>query len=95
MVVDEALPFSEKQISENCFLRYFESSRADEMVWHQDPEDRKVRIIQGSGWMLQLDEELPLALVQNTWYTIPKFEWHRLFTLPECTDAVFEVHKLK
>ena len=93
MVVEE-LPFTEEKIGDQKFLRYFDSSRSEEMVWHQDPEDRNVRLLEGRGWMLQLDENLPVTLAPGMWHKIPKLEWHRLIALPGCTNAVFEVHKL-
>lgn len=94
MVVEADFPFREEQIGESKFLRFFDSSLSEELVWHQDPEDRNVRIIEGDGWMLQLDEKLPVRLVPGTWHKISKFEWHRLVTTARSTDAILEVHKL-
>jgi len=94
VVVEEALPFAEKKIGKGKYLRSFKSSQSEEMVWHQDPEDRRVKLLEGDGWLLQLDENLPVKLRPGLWHRIPRLEWHRLVVAGKCTDAILEVHKL-
>ena len=37
-----------------------------ELVWHQDAEDRDIEVLEGEGWQMQFDNELPCLL-----YTSP------------------------
>jgi hypothetical protein len=44
--------------------------------------------------MLQLDNELPQLIMENAFYFIPAFCWHRLIALPGCSDLKIVVKKL-
>ena len=33
-----------------------------ELVWHQDAEDRDIEILEGEGWQMQFDNELPFDI---------------------------------
>jgi hypothetical protein len=33
-----------------------------ELVWHQDAEDRDIEILEGKGWQMQFDNELPFDI---------------------------------
>jgi hypothetical protein len=72
-------PFSEKQLSENRYRRVFdEAVDSNELIWHRDREDRIVKIIEGKGWGLQLDNQMPFMLQEGKNYVIPKEQWHRV-----------------
>ena len=72
-------PFSEKKVGGKLFLREFkEDVASEELVWHQDREDRRVKVIESNGWMLQMDNELPVLLKEGTIYNIPAYEFHRV-----------------
>ena len=59
-------PFSEKKVGGKLFLREFKGDVAsEELVWHQDREDRRVKVIESDGWMLQMDNELPVPQPTN------------------------------
>jgi len=92
-VVTLDLPFTERQLAPNIFRRRFFPSNAEEMAWHQDPENRTVLIEGGSGWMLQLDNELPMILVQGKTYKIPRFVWHRLLVTEQATELTVTISK--
>jgi quercetin dioxygenase-like cupin family protein len=49
-----------------------------ELVWHQDEEDRTIEILEGEGWQLQRDNELPLALQEGDIIFIPEYQIHRV-----------------
>jgi hypothetical protein len=56
-------PFKQKRISKKKFLREFKKDViSDELIWHMDKEDRYVRVVEGKGWELQLDNKLPELL---------------------------------
>ena len=37
-----------------------------ELVWHKDDEDRDIEILEGKGWQMQFDDELPFD-TQVSW----------------------------
>ena len=60
-------------------LRTFSSEvNEDEMKWHYDLKDRKIQIIKGDNWELQMDKELPEKLTPLKEYFIPKGVYHRV-----------------
>tara|TARA_R110000782_G_scaffold40629_1_gene93775 strand:+ start:369 stop:647 length:279 start_codon:yes stop_codon:yes gene_type:complete len=72
-------PFKEKQIAENVFLRYFDHNiLSEELIWHQDQEDRTIEIIQSNDWYFQRDEEVPFKLIEGMKFSIKKMNYHRL-----------------
>lgn len=82
MKADGELPFEESYISKNGFVRVFSSDVKDsELTWHRDDEDRKIHVISNSGerkWLLQLDNELPITMMENSVYQIRRGQWHRV-----------------
>ena len=72
--------FPFKQTNESGLLvREFSSDTdSEELVWHRDRSDRKVLIRRGSGWMLQLENQLPFLLEKGKTYYIPKNTYHRV-----------------
>lgn len=86
-------PFTEKQLSKKIFLREFKRDVvSDELIWHMDREDRYVKVVSGKGWELQLDNQLPRLLKENTIYFIPKYTYHRV--IKGDTDLIVEIEKL-
>lgn len=72
-------PFTEQKIRKNVFLREFkETVDSGELVWHQDQEDRIVKVIKSNGWRLQMDNELPVTLQEGNKYYISAYEFHRI-----------------
>jgi len=72
-------PYTNTPITETSVIREF-SSEVDplELVWHQDEEDRTIEILEGEGWQLQRDNELPLALQEGDSIFIPMGQIHRV-----------------
>ena len=63
--------------NESIVERLFEEScTQDDLLWHRDPEDRRVLAIEKTDWLIQLDNELPISL--NSQVFIPKETYHRL-----------------
>lgn len=72
-------PFHEKRINESVVVRTFdENTDENELIWHHDREGRFVRVVEGKGWGLQLDNQMPFKLIEGKEYFIPKEEWHRV-----------------
>ena len=49
-----------------------------ELVWHKDDEDRDIEILEGKGWQMQFDDELPFELVKGDRIFITKHRIHRI-----------------
>ena len=63
-----------------------------ELIWHRDREDRIVRVLEGSGWEFQLDNNLPIQLNEGDVIHIPKYEYHRI--IKGDTDLKVELYKI-
>lgn len=77
------LPFKEKIIEENesyiLVNRFFLStSIEEELNWHMDGEDRDVFVVEGEGWYIQIENEIPKLMQKQLIYKIPKYTWHRI-----------------
>jgi quercetin dioxygenase-like cupin family protein len=72
-------PYTTTPITQTSVIREF-SSEVDPMdlVWHQDEEDRTIEILEGEGWQLQRDNELPLVLQEGDSIFIPMGQIHRV-----------------
>jgi quercetin dioxygenase-like cupin family protein len=49
-----------------------------ELVWHKDDENRDIEILEGKGWQMQFDDELPFELVKGDHIFITKHRIHRI-----------------
>ena len=81
MLEDYYKPFEdfERDIYDNIFTRVFkESVEKEQLIWHKDKKDRVVKVIYGTGWKLQYDNQLPIELEPGQNYHIKKKEFHRL-----------------
>lgn len=60
-------------------IRTFDIKRpATDYVWHRDKEDRTIKLIEGEGWQLQIEDCLPFLLNLNQEVCIPANVYHRL-----------------
>ena len=72
-------PYEEKRFDNGLILREFKhNANVDDLIWHQDKKDRKVFVVESSGWKLQLSSGLPFPLIEGKEYFIPKKSWHRV-----------------
>lgn len=72
-------PFTEKKIGDKLYLREFKENTLDkELIWHQDREDRTIKVLESNNWKLQLDNELPVILEVGSSYDIPAYLFHRV-----------------
>ncbi len=49
-----------------------------ELVWHQDKEDRHIEVIDGEGWSIQMDDQLPLVISKGDRIFITEQRIHRI-----------------
>lgn len=76
--ISSGKPYSEV-LEDDYIIREFSSDvNESELVWHRDKQSRKVTVIQGEGWKIQMDNSLPQELEKGNSYYIPMMEYHRL-----------------
>ena len=75
---DDDLPFEE--VKENGIkTRLFkENINTNELKWHFDKQDRKVKVVKSNNWMLQMDNDIPKPLKEGQTIFIPKGVYHRV-----------------
>ena len=72
-------PYTDKLLDRSTRIRTFESTvTSSELVWHRDRQTRQVTVLEGTGWELQLDNQLPQKLIPGNTYTIPAEMFHRV-----------------
>ena len=72
-------PFEEEKISEKEFIRTFSiNENSEEFNWHRDAQERLIKVLDGEGWIVQMDNFVPMRLMKGMEFTIPKFYWHRV-----------------
>jgi quercetin dioxygenase-like cupin family protein len=72
------LPFTQESF-ENYYIRVFSKDvETNELKWHFDNENRRVTILEGTGWEFQIDNELPTILKPGDVTHIPKGVYHRI-----------------
>jgi len=75
-MIDRNKPYNE-QSSGGLIIREFNQSLIQgDLIWHRDKEDRLISPMNKTDWMIQIDNELPKSIEENTF--IPKEVWHRL-----------------
>jgi quercetin dioxygenase-like cupin family protein len=91
----EKLPFKERSLSSNQYIRSFSKDLDyDEMKWHWDEEDREFEILEGVGWSFQRDNSLPMEMKVGDKIKVKKGEWHRALKKPDLeTDLVILLTK--
>lgn len=70
--------YIDEKIDDFSFIRYFKDVDEESLVWHRDKKDRLVKVVSGESWHIQYDNMLPIRLLVNHYYTIPKLVYHRL-----------------
>lgn len=61
-------------------IRTFDTNCSDgEYEWHRDHNNREIEILEGNGWLLQFDNELPKHINIGDKIYIPMGVFHRVF----------------
>ena len=72
-----SLPFQETKLEDNVFIREFSNNTdTGEFMWHRDREDRIIKSIGETDWLIQIDNELPKEINKKVF--IPMGVYHRL-----------------
>lgn len=82
-----------KHITQEGITRIFNTKiNNDELEWHRDKRTRFVKVLDGEGWKIQFDKELPKDIIPGTTIHINKNSYHRM--LKGRTDLVVRIVEL-
>ena len=84
-------PFTETRAAAVITRRFSHDADVEDLTWHRDLHDRRVRILEARGWYLQFDDELPVPLTPESVHYIPAGAWHRVVKRSDCSDLVIEI----
>lgn len=76
--MEEIKPYIDDNKGRVSYRKFSEDVPQEELVWHRDPEDRSIKAISETDWMIQYDNELPKRLTSSFEYFIPEGVYHRL-----------------
>ena len=76
-------PFNQKLKGGLLIREFSKDIDPSELVWHRDRCDRRVFVNEGSGWLLQIDNKLPVLMEEGSYYHIPKNTYHRMLFEPK------------
>lgn len=89
-------PYVERRLSGGSILREFSRDvQSSELEWHMDRQDRRITVLEGNGWKLQLEQGLPLDLVGGKTYLIPHESWHRVIKGTSALKIIIEENYLR
>jgi quercetin dioxygenase-like cupin family protein len=71
---------------------FYSNVDSDQLVWHRDLEDRKVTVLEGEGWQFQFNGSLPIELVEDRTFMIPRDMYHRV--IKGKTRLVLRIEKI-
>ena len=77
-ISEEKLPFKEKKGKNSRIREFSQDVENEELKWHVDEEDRMVKSLHKTDWMVQIDDQLPQKLTENNEIFIPKGVYHRV-----------------
>ena len=72
------LPYRQLEKTDTIFIREFNPKDNEMFIWHRDKKDRIIKIINSEDWKLQMDNCLPITLIEGFNYLIKKDVWHRI-----------------
>lgn len=72
------LPYSQLGKTNSIFIRSFNPQNNEMFIWHKDKKDRIIKVISSDNWSLQMDNSIPVILIEGFNYLIRKNTWHRI-----------------
>jgi hypothetical protein len=83
-------PYTDHSVNDNEWIRTFSVRVNDEsLVWHRDYNNRTIEVLEGDGWEMQFEDELPFAIYQGRKIKVKAMEYHRL--IKGTTDLVLRI----
>lgn len=81
---------SGKPYTDNESIRTIHN-QSEEFEWHRDRQDRVITVLEGQGWQLQYNGELPIELIEGEQYHIPAMMYHRV--IKGMNDLVIDIQE--
>ena len=78
MVVNSKKPYEENRQGNRILRRFSTSINEQELTWHRDARNRVVKVLKGTGWKFQLDDNIPVELTEGDEFYIPAKVYHRV-----------------
>lgn len=73
------MPYEDQKLNSYSFVRTFKKDvLEDELKWHRDHNGRYIEVLEGTGWELQLENQLPKRLRKGDRFFIEKETYHRI-----------------
>ena len=86
--------YKDEKLNNGVFLRSFsKDTLTEELVWHRDRLDRRVEVLEGTGWEIQVENGLPRQLKEGDTVWIPALTYHRIKR--GTTDLVLRIEEFK
>ena len=89
MVVREMFPFKERVVKNRLLREFSKETDPEDLIWHRDRSDRKITVIEGENWLLQIDNTIPVIMESGQSYQIPKNTYHRV--IKGSSDLIVEI----
>jgi len=72
-------PYIDEKLNNWIFVRTFKHDVLNEdLLWHRDKKGRYIEVLEGSGWEIQFDDELPKKLHKGDRFFISAETYHRI-----------------
>ncbi len=88
-------PFKQSQKGDTIIREFSPDVDSEELVWHRDRSDRYVKVLEGSGWYLQVDNQIPQKLIEGSVYFIPANNYHRVIRGKDSLVVSIKENKMK
>lgn len=83
-------PYNDVAFCQGMWIREFDPQESSEdFVWHRDHQDRRIKVINGCGWLFQFDNDLPFFINKDDELFVPKMVYHRI--IPGTTPLRIEI----
>jgi hypothetical protein len=69
------VPYTQKKEQDLIVRKFSQDIDPTELLWHRDLKNREIKVIEGRGWKIQIDNQLPRDIDS---VVIPKEVWHRV-----------------
>lgn len=69
------VPYTQKKEQDLIVRKFSQDIDPTELLWHRDLKNREIKVVEGSGWKIQIDNNLPQNIDS---VIIPKEVWHRV-----------------
>lgn len=72
-------PYTDIKLNNSTFKRIFKHDVvSEELVWHRDEKGRYIEVLEGEGWEIQFENNLPRKLRKGDYLLIPANSYHRI-----------------